>query len=63
MVNNNTCAKLLNVSGDTALRELTYLKSKGLINRKGVGRTIYCVLKWCGAKIHRIEYGNTGKRC
>ena len=40
-----TCASLLNISGDTALRELTGLKSKGVIIRKGVGRAIYYMLK------------------
>ena len=40
-----TCAELLNVSNDTALRELIKLKSKDIIIRKGVGRTIYYAFK------------------
>jgi ATP-dependent DNA helicase RecG len=39
------CADLLNVSSDTALRELSRLKSIGLIERKGVGKGIYYVIK------------------
>ena len=42
-------SKLLNVSDDTALRELRKMISRGLIKRKGVGRGIYYVKKWCGA--------------
>ena len=39
-----SCAKLLNVSPDTALRELIKLKSKGLIASKGIGRATYYTL-------------------
>ncbi|MBL7170611.1 MAG: putative DNA binding domain-containing protein [Candidatus Omnitrophica bacterium] len=39
------CAKLLNVSSDTALRELTKLKAEAIIVRKGIGRAIYYALK------------------
>jgi ATP-dependent DNA helicase RecG len=39
------CASLLGVSSDTALRELSKLKSAGLIKRKGVGRSIYYVIE------------------
>jgi len=39
------CAELLNVSNDTALRELIKLKSKGIILRRGIGRAIYYALK------------------
>lgn len=39
------CAGLLNVSNDTSLRELSKLKSLGLIDKKGVGRGTYYVIK------------------
>ena len=38
-----SCTKLLNASNDTALRELSKLKSTGLIKQKAVGRGIYYV--------------------
>jgi len=44
-ISTSICAKLLNISSDTALRELTKLKKEAIIVRKGVGRTIYYVLK------------------
>jgi len=44
-INTASCAKLLNVSSDTALRELTQLKSRGIIAKKGVGRVTYYILK------------------
>ena len=44
-INTTSCTKLLDISNDTALRELTKLKSKGIIAKKGVGRTTYYVLK------------------
>lgn len=44
-INTTLCAKLLNVSNDTALRELTELKSKGVIVKKGIGRTTFYALK------------------
>jgi len=39
------CAKLLNISGDTSLRELTRLKSLNIIEKKGVGKGTYYILK------------------
>jgi len=39
------CAELLDISSDTALRELVKLKSDGIITRKGTGKAIYYVLK------------------
>jgi len=44
-ITTGTCAKLLNVSNDTALRELSKLKSLGIILRRGIGRGIYYVIK------------------
>ena len=39
------CAEFLNVSNDTALRELSRLKSLNLIDKKGIGRATYYILK------------------
>ncbi len=39
------CAELLKVSNDTSLRELSKLKSMGMIEQKGVGRGVYYVIK------------------
>ena len=39
------CANILDVSNDTALRELSKLKSKDIIKQIGIGRGIYYVLK------------------
>ncbi len=44
-INTTSCAKLLKVSTDTALRELIQLKIKGIIARRGIGRAIYYVFK------------------
>ena len=44
-INTASCAKLLNISNDTALRELTSLKVKGLIIKKGIGRATCYTLK------------------
>ena len=44
-INTTLCAKFLKVSTDTALRELTWLKVKGMTVRRGVGRAIYYLLK------------------
>lgn len=42
-ISTSQCARLLNVSNDTALRELSKLKSLGFITRKGRGKGIYYV--------------------
>ncbi|PKP58802.1 MAG: hypothetical protein CVT88_06700 [Candidatus Altiarchaeales archaeon HGW-Altiarchaeales-1] len=39
------CMNILNISKDTAVRELSYLKSKNIIGQKSIGRGIYYVLK------------------
>ncbi len=39
------CAKLLDVSGDTSLRELTKLKSLNIIEKKGIGKGTYYILR------------------
>ena len=39
------CMDILGVSKDTAVKELTGLVSKNMIERAGVGRAIYYVLK------------------
>lgn len=44
-ITTSLCANLLNVSADTALRELIKLKSLDLIKIKGVGRDIHYVVK------------------
>lgn len=44
-ITTSQCAGLLNISNDTALRELSKLKSINLIERKGVGRSIYYVIR------------------
>lgn len=44
-INTAMCAELLDVSSDTALRELTSLKAKGVIAKKGIGRVTYYVLE------------------
>lgn len=44
-INTTSCAKLLKVSTDTALRELIQLKIKGIIARRGISRAIYYVFK------------------
>lgn len=43
-ITRTACVDVLGVSKDTALRELTALLSRGLIQRQGVGRGIYYVL-------------------
>ena len=45
MIITRKCAELLNVSEDTALRELSQLKRLNLIERKGIGRGVYYVIK------------------
>ncbi len=45
MITTGICAKLLGVSSDTALRELSHLKTLSLIRQKGVGRGLYYVIK------------------
>lgn len=44
-ITRSTCMKLLDISKDTAVRELSRLKSKNIIKRKGIGRGIYYVIK------------------
>jgi len=44
-ITSSQCADLLKTSQDTALRELTKLKSLNLIERRGVGRVVYYVIK------------------
>ena len=44
-ITRSICMKILDVSKDTAVRELSCLKSKGIVEQKGVGRGIYYVLK------------------
>ena len=44
-INTAMCAELLDVSSDTALRELTSLKAKGVIAKKGIGRVTYYILE------------------
>lgn len=44
-INTAMCAELLDVSSDTALRELTSLKTEGVIAKKGIGRATYYVFK------------------
>lgn len=44
-ITTSSCATLLDASNDTALRELTRLKSINLIKRNGIGRNIYYVIK------------------
>jgi ATP-dependent DNA helicase RecG len=44
-ITTDICAKLLNTSNDTALRELIKLKSLNIIDKRGVGRATYYVLK------------------
>lgn len=39
------CAKLLNISNDTALRELTKLKLSNILRMQGVGKTTFYTLK------------------
>jgi ATP-dependent DNA helicase RecG len=43
-ITTSLCAKLLDISADTALRELSTLCSHGIISRKGVGRGTYYIL-------------------
>jgi ATP-dependent DNA helicase RecG len=43
-ITRNICIDILGVSKDTAVRELTGLISKDMIERKGVGRGVYYVL-------------------
>lgn len=43
-ITTSICAKLLDISTDTALRELSTLCSRGIIRRKGVGRGTYYLL-------------------
>jgi len=44
-ITTSECASLLKVSNDTSLRELTRLRSLGLIDRKGVGKVTYYMFK------------------
>lgn len=44
-ITTSRCAHLLKVSNDTALRELSKLKSLKLIQQRGVGRGVYYVIK------------------
>jgi len=44
-ITTSSCASLLSISADTALRELTKMKSLGLIKTKGIGRGIYYVIR------------------
>jgi len=44
-ITTSICANILGVSNDTALRELSKLKSKEIIKQMGVGRGIYYVLR------------------
>ena len=44
-ITTNLCAKLLNISNDTSLRELTKLKSLNTISKKGIGKATYYILK------------------
>lgn len=44
-ITTSLCAELLRVSNDTSLRELSKLKSRGMIEQKGVGRGVYYVIK------------------
>ena len=44
-ITTSECASLLKVSNDTSLRELSLLRSLGLIDKKGVGRGTYYVIK------------------
>jgi ATP-dependent DNA helicase RecG len=44
-ITTSECASLLKVSNDTSLRELSILRSLGLIDKKGVGRGTYYVIK------------------
>ena len=37
------CIEILNVSKDTAFRELDFLQEKGMIRRMGKGRNVYYV--------------------
>lgn len=44
-ITRSVCMKLLKVSKDTAVRDLSSLKSKNIIQQRGVGRGIYYALK------------------
>ncbi len=44
-ITKNECANLLKISDDTSLRELSTLISLGFIQRKGIGRATYYVIK------------------
>ena len=44
-ITTSECASLLKVSNDTSLRELSILRSLSLIDKKGVGRGTYYVIK------------------
>ena len=44
-ITRSICMKILDISKDTALRELSKLVSKNIIKREGIGRGIYYVLK------------------
>jgi len=44
-INTSECASLLKASNDTSLRELTRLRSLGIIDRKGVGKGTYYIFK------------------
>ena len=45
MITTKECADLLDVSTDTALRELSKLTNIGLIDKKGIGKATYYVIK------------------
>ena len=44
MITTKECADLLNVSTDTALRELSKLTKIGLIDKKGIGKATYYII-------------------
>ncbi|ODS36415.1 MAG: hypothetical protein A7316_02720 [Candidatus Altiarchaeales archaeon WOR_SM1_86-2] len=44
-ITRSACMQLLDVSKDTALRELSNLKLKNIIKQEGVGRGIYYMLR------------------
>lgn len=44
-ITTSICANILGVSNDTALRELSKLKSRDMIKKKGIGRSVYYILK------------------
>jgi len=48
--------ELLKVSKDTAVRELSNLISKGIIERKGSSRGTYYIIKECDANATKNMY-------